>query len=53
MLAIVGAVLIALWVFGLIAFHTTNGLIHVPIALGIILLAVHLLRGRKEATYGP
>jgi hypothetical protein len=45
MLGIIAAVLIVLWLTGFFAFHVTTGFIHVALIVGIILLAMHFLRG--------
>ena len=45
MLGIIAAVLIVLWLLGFFAFHVTGGFIHIVLAVGVILLLVHLLRG--------
>ncbi len=46
MLAILALVLIVLWLLGFFAFHVSTGLIHIALVVGIILIAVHFLRGR-------
>ncbi len=46
MLAIIAAVLIVLWLLGFLAFHISAGLIHILLIVGIVMLLVHLLRGR-------
>jgi hypothetical protein len=45
MLGIIAAVLIVLWLLGFFAFHITSGLIHIVLAVGLILLLLHFLRG--------
>jgi len=47
MLGIIAAVLIVLWLLGFFAFHVTTGFIHVALLVGIVLLILHLLRGRS------
>jgi uncharacterized membrane protein len=47
MLGIIAAVLIVLWLLGFFAFHVTTGFLHVVLLVGIVLLIVHLLRGRS------
>ncbi len=47
MLAILAAVLIILWLLGFFAFHVSTGLVHIALVVGLIMLAVHLLRGRS------
>jgi uncharacterized protein DUF5670 len=47
MLGLIALVLIVMWLLGMFAFHVTSGLIHVLLVIGIILLIVHLFRGRS------
>jgi hypothetical protein len=47
MLAIIGAVVIICWLLGLTAFHVTAGAIHVALVVGVILIAMHFLTGRR------
>ncbi len=46
MLAIFAGVLIILWLLGFFAFHVSTSLIHIALVVGVIMLAMHLLRGR-------
>jgi Family of unknown function (DUF5670) len=46
MFAAIAAVLIVLWLLGLLAFHVSSGLIHVLLVIGIVMLLVHFFRGR-------
>ncbi len=46
MLATIAVVLLVLWLLGFFAFHVTNGLIHVVLVVGLIVLVLHFLRGR-------
>jgi hypothetical protein len=46
MLATIAAVLIVLWLLGFFAFHVSTGLIHILLVVGVVILLVHLLRGR-------
>ena len=48
MLGLIAAVLIVLWLLGFFAFHVTAGFIHIVLVLGLVLLAVHLFRGRSS-----
>ena len=50
MLAVLAAVLIVLWLLGFLAFHVTSGFIHMALVVGIILIALHFLRGRRATT---
>jgi len=45
-LALIGLVLIVLWLMGFLAFHVTSGVIHLLLVLALISIIVHFLRGR-------
>jgi hypothetical protein len=47
MLGFIAAVLIICWLLGLFAFHVSTGLIHILLVIGIILLILHLVSGRR------
>jgi hypothetical protein len=47
MLGIIAAILIILWLLGFFAFHVSTGLIHIILVVGLVLLVLHLLRGRS------
>jgi len=47
MLASLAVVLIVLWLLGFLAFHVSSGLIHVLLVIGIVMLLLHLFRGRS------
>jgi hypothetical protein len=49
MLGIIAAVLIVLWLLGFFAFHVTNGLIHIVLVVGLIMLLFHFLRGSSAS----
>jgi hypothetical protein len=49
MLRIIAAVLIVLWLLGVLAFHVSSSVIHVLLAIGIVMLLVHFFR-RRAAT---
>ena len=49
MLALIGLVLIVLWLLGFLAFHVTSGVIHLLLVLALISIIVHFLRGRTVA----
>jgi hypothetical protein len=46
MLAIIGVVLLVLWLLGFVAFHVTSAVIHVLLALALISVIAHFSRGR-------
>jgi hypothetical protein len=47
MLGIIAAVLIVCWLLGLFAFHVSTGLFHILLAIGLVLLVLHFVRGRS------
>ncbi|MFI5094523.1 MAG: lmo0937 family membrane protein [Candidatus Acidiferrales bacterium] len=47
MLGLIAAVLIICWLLGLFAFHVTSGLIHIVLVVGLILLVLHFVSGRR------
>jgi hypothetical protein len=46
MLALIGILLIILWVIGLFA-HVAGGLIHLLLVLAAIMIVLHFVRGAK------
>jgi len=49
MLAVIGAVLLILWLLGFLAFHVTVGFIHILLVIGIIMIIMHFVRGSSTA----
>ena len=47
MLAIIGVVLLVLWLAGFLAFHVAGGLIHLLVVGAVILFVLHFFRGRR------
>jgi hypothetical protein len=47
MLAAIGAVLLALWLLGFLAFHVTTGAVHILLVLAVIFVVMHFFRGRS------
>ena len=47
MLATIAIILIVLWLVGLLAFKTAGLLIHIALVVGVILLVLHFVRGRR------
>jgi hypothetical protein len=47
MLGLIALVLIVMWLLGMFAFHVSSGLLHILLVIGIIMLVVHLFRGRS------
>jgi Family of unknown function (DUF5670) len=50
MLAIIGAVLLLMWILGFTAFHVTSGLIHILLVLAVISVIMHFVRGKTATT---
>jgi hypothetical protein len=48
MLAIVGLILIALWIAGLL-LHVAGGLIHLLLVIAVIMVVLHFLKGARPA----
>ena len=48
MLAIIGLILIALWLLGVV-LHIAGGLIHLLLVVAAILVALHFLSGARPA----
>lgn len=46
MLAAIAVVLFVLWLLGFFAFHVSSGLIHILLVVGVVVLLLHLFRGR-------
>jgi hypothetical protein len=42
---IIGVILLVLWLFGVLAFRMTKGVIHLALIIAVIAIAVHFLRG--------
>ena len=49
MLAIIGVILVVLWLMGFVVFHAAGGLIHILLLLALISIVVHFVRGRSVA----
>jgi hypothetical protein len=47
MLAIIGIILLVMWLLGLTAFHVTAGFIHLLLIFAVISIVVHFIRGRS------
>ena len=39
--------LLVLWLLGVITFNAVGGLAHILLVIGVVLLLVHFLRGRR------
>ena len=47
MLATIGIILIVLWVLGLVVFKSLGAIIHIALVVGIILIVLNFIRGRR------
>jgi hypothetical protein len=47
MLAIIGTVLIVLWLLGMVTSYTMGGFVHVLLILALISIVLHFFRGRS------
>jgi Family of unknown function (DUF5670) len=47
MLATIAIILIVLWLAGLLVFKTAGLIIHVLLVIGLIMLVLHFVRGRR------
>jgi hypothetical protein len=47
MFGIIAAILILAWLLSFVVFHVTSALIHLLIIIGVIMLIVHFVRGRR------
>jgi hypothetical protein len=49
MFAVVAAILVVLWLCGLLVFKVAGGLIHILLVVAVIAVIVHFVRGRGAA----
>ena len=47
MLATIAVILVVLWLLGAFVLHVGGGLIHILLVIGIIVLVLHFIRGRR------
>jgi hypothetical protein len=47
MLYIIAAVLIVLWLVGLLASYTLGGVIHILLVIAIVMIILNVIRGRR------
>jgi hypothetical protein len=47
MLAVIGAILVILWLLGFLAFHVTSGMIHILLGIAVVLIILHFVRGGR------
>jgi hypothetical protein len=43
------AILLALWLLGLVSSYTMGGFIHLLLAVAIVMVAIRLIQGRRAA----
>jgi hypothetical protein len=48
MLATIGIIILILWLVGVLAFKTVGAIIHVALIVGVILIVLHFVRGRRS-----
>ena len=48
MFAIIAAVLVVLWLLGFFAFHITDAAIHIILIIAIVMVVLHVMRGRRS-----
>ena len=46
MLGMIAAILVVLWLLGFLVFHVAGGLIHLLLIVAVIMVVLHLVRGR-------
>jgi hypothetical protein len=49
MLVTIAVVLIVLWLLGLITSYTMGGFVHILLVIAIVVILLHVIRGRKPA----
>ena len=49
MLLIIAAVLIILWILGLVTSTTLSGFVHILLVIAIVVIVLKLIRGRKSS----
>jgi hypothetical protein len=47
MLATIAIVLVVLWLLGFFAFHLTTAAIHILLVIALVMVVLHLVRGRR------
>jgi hypothetical protein len=48
MLATIGIIILILWLVGVLAFKTVGAVIHIALIVGVILIVLHFVRGRRS-----
>ncbi|MDO9509643.1 MAG: lmo0937 family membrane protein [Thermovirgaceae bacterium] len=47
MLELIAAVLVVLWIFGLVTAHTMGGFIHILLVIAIVVVLLRIIQGRR------
>ncbi len=47
MLLVIAAVLIILWILGLVTSTTLSGFVHILLVIAIVVVVLNIIRGRK------
>jgi cation transporter-like permease len=47
MLVTIAAILIALWLFGMISGYTLSGFIHILLVIAVIVVLIRIIRGER------
>ena len=53
MLLTIALILFVLWALGFFAFHVAGGLIHILLIIAVIVIVLHLVRGRRVVCTAP
>lgn len=48
MLMTIGIILIVIWLAGLLLFKTLGAIVHIALIVGLVLVVVHFVRGRRS-----
>ena len=49
MLWTIAMILIILWILGMVSSYTAGGLIHILLVIGLVVLVIRLIQGRRVA----
>jgi hypothetical protein len=44
----IAAILIVVWLVGLLAFKTIGAIVHIALIVGVIFLVLHFIRGKRS-----
>ncbi|GJQ47750.1 hypothetical protein KsCSTR_12190 [Candidatus Kuenenia stuttgartiensis] len=48
MLLVIAAVLIILWILGLVTSTTLSGFVHILLVIAIVVIVINIIRGRRR-----